>query len=693
MSASEYLPASVLNGARFLTEELRGYPGRANVALRCVLASALVMIISMTLAVPLLALSLLVVFYVTQANVVLTRLIGILFVVGSTVGIGLALLVLKCSYDYPLMRILLASGIFFLSVYLMRVSKIGVVFFIVALVVIYAQTFVDRTDQAELLVRALLWTWVAATYPISLTLIINTLLLPAEPLEQLTAAMASQLRAVEAQLQALAGLTGEPPAPAPTPRDVHRGVLILQKLLRFVAMRDPAWRSHEATQLAYVASVSRLYSASSLLGTSAISADARPALEAVREGCERLQRSIATHAPFVAPESLRLVQAEPLPAAVAEMRSALLALADRVAMPETHESAAESERLLVPDALHNPVYVQFALKTLLSALLCYVFYTAVDWPGIHTVMLTCLIVAQPSLGATRQRALLRVIGAGLGSVLALMMMIWVVPRLDDIVGLLLMALPVIALGAWTTAGSERVSYAGLQLMFTFSMALLDRFGPSSDLTEIRDRAIGILLGVAVATVVHGALWPEGESEALRQRLARLLRGLAKQLTAGLTDRAPPPGAPPEASPSPNAHLWSELGDCEAMAARVALEPGWQWGEGQQELFNLRLQTIIAQTRELLLASEAIAIQWRLPGRPADERRSLARAAEAVSSALERYAAAMADDPLHAEAPELRVSARDSAAPGVRRLWQAAAALPAWPQGTPLTPALSGAPTS
>jgi multidrug resistance protein MdtO len=691
VSASEYLPKSLSEAARFLTEELRPFPGRANVALRCVLSSALVMINSMALSVPLLALSLLVVFYVTQANVVLTRLVGVLFIIGATVGIGLATFVLKCTFDYPLLRILLASAIFFLSVYLMRVSKLGVAFFIVALVVIYAQTFVDRTDQAELLVRALLWTWVATTYPIALTLIINTLLLPAEPLEQLKAAMASQLHSVDAQLHALSERTGE--APVPGARDVHRGVLTLQKLLRFVAMRDPAWRRHEARQLAYVAAVSRLYTASSLLGMTSLSEKGRADLEAVRGACNGLQRSIATGTPFVAPESLRALQGEELPAPLVEMRSALLALSDRLAMPEALESAAERERLLVPDAFHNPVYLQFALKTLLCVLLCYVLYTAVDWPGIHTVMLTCLIVAQPSLGAIQQRAVLRVVGAALGSVLALVMMIFVVPRLDDIVGLLLIALPVIAVGAWTNAGSERISYAGVQLMFTFSMALLDRFGPTTDLTEIRDRAIGILLGVAVSTLVHGALWPEGESEALRQRVAKMLRGLAEHLKSFATHPTLSPQISLDTRPSRNTTLSSELGDCEAMAARVALEPGWQWGEGQQELFNLRMQTIIAQTHELLLASQAIELQLRLPSRTAVEIAESTRAAQGASNALEGYATAMADDPLHVKVPASTASVPGHATPGERRLWQAIASLPAWPEETPPTPALNGAPNT
>jgi multidrug resistance protein MdtO len=63
----------------------------------------------------------------------------------------------------------------------------------------------------------------------------------------------------------------------------------------------------------------------------------------------------------------------------------------------------EKAPLLLPDAWSNPAYLHFALKTLLATLLCYVFYTAADWQGIHTIMLSCVIVAQPGLGATLQK--------------------------------------------------------------------------------------------------------------------------------------------------------------------------------------------------------------------------------------------------------------------------------------------------
>ena len=622
--------------ARFLGDEIRSYPGRANIMLRTVLASAIVITASMTLQVPFLALSLVVVFFVTQSNVVMTRLSGVVFLLGTTLGIGSAILVFKFTYDYPLLRILLSGALFFFSVYLMRVAKIGAAFFLVGIFVIYLQSFVDMTDQAEALVRIALWVWVSASYAIAVTLLINTLCLPAEPAQQLEGAMLGQLAAVDA---CLAGLERGAAGPhGPNARDVQAGMLTLQKLLRFSTMRESGYRQRQAFHLARVATISRLYAAAAHVPdtAAAIPAGVVPAL---RDACRRLGEAIRTGGRYTLPDALGTLPGDGMPGALGDMRNALQAFADRSAAPDSTESAREKERLLVPDAFSNPVYGQFALKTLLAAMLGYLFYLATDWQGIHTIMLTSLIVAQPSLGATGRRSILRIVGAAAGSLIALVMVVSVVPRIDGIVGLLLMSLPVLALGAWLTAGSERISYAGTQIMFTFSLALLEQFGPTSNLTEIRDRMIGIVLGVAISAVVHASLWPEAEGEALRQRVARLLRRLAAQLRQQGPDEATP------------AALWADLGDCEAMAARVALEPGWQLREAQQERFQIHVQTMLAQTREILLAAHAFAAERRAQPAGAHGARHAAEIfGQTAGASLEGYALDLTQRPQAVRAP-------------------------------------------
>ncbi|KJK22663.1 multidrug transporter [Burkholderiaceae bacterium 16] len=650
MSPGTLVPDSLLQAAAFLRAQLAPYPGRVNILLRCMLTSAIVIVVSMALQVPSLALSLLVVFYVTQANVVVTRLVGVMFIVGSTLAIGVSILLLKLTFDLPLLRIVVASLLFFASVYLMRVLKIGIVFFIVAIVVIYVQTFVDRTGEAELLIRAVLWVWVAVNYPIALTLLINTLLLPAEPQRQLKAEVHRQLGAVDAHL---ARLTDGTPMPEPiTPMAIQQGALTLQKLLKFATMRDAHYRQDKAHRLACIATVSRLYRAAGELPDDLPNASAAQfgALRQLRADCQALDASVIADQPYRPAPLATPGQggAAPLPAAAQEMQRALVAFADADTATGAPGKAPEEPPMVVPDALTNPTYVRFALKTLLAVLICYVFYTAADWQGIHTIMLTCVIIALPSLGASMQRALLRVGGALGGSALALFMVVFVIPHLDSIAGLLLMTLPVVALAAWIAAGSERIGYAGTQILFTFSLALLEQFGPTTNLTEIRDRVVGILLGVGISTFIQMSLWPEAEGEALRQKLATMLRSVGKLLAQAATGAATPPGH--LAYAQLQLQTWAVLSDCEDTLARVALEPGWQ--EGEQAPLTLRAQEVLAQGREIMLAGNALhnALE-ATDGRLGSTAYDAARAFQAQTAArLSHYADALVANPPSASTP-------------------------------------------
>jgi multidrug resistance protein MdtO len=650
MAAADYLPVTLRDAGDFLTRELAPFPGRLNVMLRCMLTSAIVIVASMALEVPELALSLLVVFYVTQSNVVVTRLVGVMFIVGSTLAIGLSILLLKFTFDYPLLRIVIASLVFFGSVYLLRVLKIGVVFFCVAIVVIYVQSFVDLTDQADLLIRAVLWVWVAVNYPIALALVVNTVLLPAEPQLQLKAEIHRQLATLETCLtQLIGGTTSAAPI---TLAAVQQGALSLQKLLRFTTMRDTCYREHQALQLACIATVSRLYRGAHELPLDSQGATAAQ-LAVLREllvNCRALDEAVMAGELYryvgTATAEDRAV-ADTMPAA-AELQRALHAYADLVASGAAEPGKPPaSEPMVAPDAWTNPAYMRFSLKTLLAVLVCYVFYNSVDWQGVHTIMLTCLIVALPSLGASTQRALLRLTGAAVGSALALFMVVFIVPHLDDIVSLLLMALPVVALGAWISSGSERIGYAGLQMMFTFSLAVLGQFGPSTNLTEIRDRMVGIALGIGVATFVQMSFWREGEGDVLRQKLATMLRAIAAQL------RAPQAGVDQRDELSyaqRQLQAWAVLAECEATLSRVALEPGWQ--EVEQPQLTLRAQTVLAQGREIMLAGDAshntLAAQ---AGSSSPHTIDAVRAArERACAELNRYADELVLNPPDAQAP-------------------------------------------
>ncbi|MDE1009339.1 MAG: FUSC family protein [Paraburkholderia fungorum] len=659
-------PRPLAQLAAFLRYELAAFPGRGNVTMRCVLGSAIVIVTSMTLQVPELAVSLIAVFFITQSNIVLSRVIAVNILIGTTCAIACMIGVYKLTFDYPLLRIVVASAIFFCSTYLMRaVTKFGLVFFLVSLIVIYAQTFGDLTDNAEQLVRNCLWVWAAVSYSVALSLIINTLFLPAEPERQLRADMQGQLATAHARLAAV--IDSNAPAVRIGSLDLERGALSLQKLLRFSTMRHRYSKEDASARLACVTAVSRIFEAAAVLPDHAVTRDAGQidVIRAVQDELVSLGHAIGDDTqwlPWSVPGNAPIATSIP---GLDAMQRALSALADAtrgVPAPPPDDAAAGGavakavepmkaatpparSPLLEPDVFANLRYARFSLRTLLSVLICYVFYNAVNWPGIHTIMLTCLVVALPSLGASSRQGVLRISGALIGSALALFMVAFVIPQLESVTGLLLMSLPVIALGAWVSAGSERSSYAGIQIMFTFALALLESFSPPSDLTEIRDRIVGILLGVGVATFIQMSLWPEGEADALRAQLASVLRKIAA--LARLDAKAILSG-PRATDAAAVVATWATLADCETVLARVALEPDWR--EGETARVTLLSQTVLAQSRAMLVAIEAFHHEAMSS---ASGRVSMERAAKFpsdVADALERYASQLAAEPPTAMTP-------------------------------------------
>lgn len=95
--------------------------------------------------------------------------------------------------------------------------------------------------------------------------------------------------------------------------------------------------------------------------------------------------------------------------------------------PNTPPTPAAKPPSMVADAFTNPDYMRYAVKTLLACLICYTFYSGVDWEGIHTCMLTCVIVANPNVGSSYQKMVLRFGGAFCGAILALLFTLLVMP--------------------------------------------------------------------------------------------------------------------------------------------------------------------------------------------------------------------------------------------------------------------------
>ena len=633
----------------FLTRELRDAPGRANYTLRLTLSCAVLIVLFMTLHIPFLAVALIVAFYVSQPNVLMIKLVSVVFVLTVSVALGGVLLIIKWTYDYPLIRLVASVILFFCAIYLMRVlGKLGLAFFVVALAVIYAQTFPSMTSQSEILVRLLLWLWVAINTAILVTLLVNACFQQAFPGYQFKARLVVMLRQTARRLSQPDD--GTPPR---TVTEIAGQFNQLRSLYQQAARATPeiaaspqAWQSLMAAAL----SCSHL---TALLQPGDDHPDAR------RRIASQLN-ALADNLPAAAEVQPLIVPRDGANSAILQEIAEVLA---RLARGETiplPQGEVEKAPLLLPDAWSNPAYLHFALKTLLATLLCYVFYTAADWQGIHTIMLSCVIVAQPGLGATMQKTWLRIGGALLATLIALLLIVFVQPWTDSLSGLLAMTLPVLALAAWIAAGSERIAYAGIQIGFTFALAFLSWFGPLSNLTELRDRVIGILLGVLVSSIVHLYLWPDSEAPQLKARLAQLYRQLAQTLAARDDEVQQVP-------------LFAALTESETLINRVSAEPLGTYAHPWPEAKSWPARATFRQAEEILRLSEG----YRLYAAPEDT--FLARCARR----LEAYASDI--DAQQNTVERVQAPQPDPANPFGAPLVNALAALPAWPFASSVIP--------
>jgi multidrug resistance protein MdtO len=222
-------------------------------------------------------------------------------------------------------------------------------------------------------------------------------------------------------------------------------------------------------------------------------------------------------------------ETESTPEALAATRA--FAALQREFSPTSQPAHTEQKprQLFVSDALSNPAHWQFALKTTLAIMIVYSVYTMLDWPGLLTSIVTVFFVALGSVGETVHKLTLRISGAIIGGLIAVLSIVFVLPHFDDIGQLCLLTAVVAMFAGWVATSSERLSYAGMQIALAFFMGILQTYAPATDLTVLRDRVVGILLGNVVMTLVFSVLWPESAITRLRGALADALRSIAALL--------------------------------------------------------------------------------------------------------------------------------------------------------------------
>jgi len=526
-----------------LWETLKPFPGRAQLTLRLAIICTAIVLVADTFRLPFQDLLPFFILFITKEEKVTTTVSAVLVLVTVTLAIGASIVVFKCIGNRAEFRIPGIAAEIFVGMYLFRVLSIGAVGWILAFIVSATQSLVYLFPDPEETVHQFLWLWVAVALSVGLAWVANLLLFPVSPTGLLQREFAAGWNAISAATTQLTA--NSPSAGASLLRPlVKSGPIRFLKLLKLSLIEFPDLRGKQVQLRRMILSLDKIarlifsYTRAKLKSSVpvAISSAETAVLDGLKEAAESFQREF--EAGFVPSGSAtrstkKTAGSFPVQLAEAENTVGDLAAGDTESENLPEKAAARPKRsLFVADAFSNPGHVQFALKVTLAGMIGYLFYTATDYYGIHTVFYTPLIIALASIGATVHKGLLRIVGCIIGGSLGLICSVWVIPRSETLGTFLLIVFCVHGLAAWIASGSDRISYIGLQIAMAFDLGFLQGYGPPTNIDPLRDRFIGIILGICIIATVFSLLWPESADSISRERLSTCLRAIARLLHLG-----------------------------------------------------------------------------------------------------------------------------------------------------------------
>jgi len=480
----------------FLAQELAPREGRGLAVARIATACTITVAIAMVFRIPLAAYMAYMVFLTSKDDSAATVTMAVAGTLAITLAVILTLGLAQISLGDPAIRLPAMALMTFLAMFSVRTFALGPISFLAGFVAVTMQSVVDEVPSPEVFTRTTLWLWVVVVVPAVITILINLLFGPSaaavaergvrKVLTDLDAALTGgQIAGRLAQWRAiLVPLVEKSRNPPPT----HR---LLDALVILEAYPDPI-PPRERTRLAdLVRGCLRALERRSPLAEAPPGTDSMPAARAATHAFAELQREFS-----------------------------------RTPAQQPAHTGHKPRQLFVPDALSNPAHRKFALKTTLAIMIVYSVYTMLDWPGLLTSIVTVFFVALGSLGETVHKLVLRLSGAIIGGLLAGLSIVFILPHFTDIGQLCALTAVVALFAGWVATSSERLSYAGMQIALAFFMGLLQTYSPATDLTVLRDRVVGILLGNVAMTLVFSGLWPESAITRLRGALADTLRGIA-----------------------------------------------------------------------------------------------------------------------------------------------------------------------
>jgi multidrug resistance protein MdtO len=517
----------------FLRWEVAPYPGRVNTVIRMTIAATLVMIIIVTFRIPNAGfLAALFSILLARENLAATRRGGRMILLAFAVATLYTLLGMVLFRGYPVTHFFWVIGSLYLIFFVIRTTTNYAAAAAFAIPIGVALPVWDRPLPSQIQVENTLWPILIIAVGVGATVATEALYRIFDRSDPLIAFGDDLLLAVQQVTESMA--SGEAP-PKATLERVLQYQMIGTGRLRTMLQRQGLDPARRAQRSALISLAGRLVDLAADLACTAPqpSEDETIRFRALSERLGAIRTELLESGVISSPPLLEGQASSGFP--MLQEMERVVALMTEVFQPDEVLVGSQNvpgrdwwRALFLPDAFANPEYLRFAAAGCLAASICYVLYNALDWRGISTSVLTCIVTGLSTTGASLQAQFLRLAGfvAG-GLVLGLTAQILILPAIDSIFGFAIFFAAGTAIAAWFATSSPRLSFFGVQLALAFYFVNLQDFQIQTDLTIARDKVIGVLLGIVAMGFIFDRFGTKSDADQLQKLLVRNIRMLAE----------------------------------------------------------------------------------------------------------------------------------------------------------------------
>jgi multidrug resistance protein MdtO len=521
----------------FIRWEVAPYPGRLNTVVRMTITATLVMIVVMTFHIPNPFLAAFFSLLLARENLAATWSGARQVVLGFCAATLYTLLGMMLFRGYPISFFFWVAASFYLIFFVMRTATSYAAAAAFGVPIAVALPVWDRSLASQAQVEGTLWPVLIVAIGTGITVateavyrIFDSGLDRSDPL---IASLDDMLRAVQEVTESVASLHVPPKSSSDR---ILQYQMIGTGRLRTMLQRQGLDPTRRAQRTALIAIVGRLIglAADVMRAPEQAAEDDAVRLRAFSDRLAGIRTELrASGVVSASPPALEGRQSSRFPM-LQEMEQTVAIIPEVFQPGKGLDGSQNTPRrdwwraFFVIDAFHNAEYLRFALAGCLSASVCYILYNALDWPGLNTSVLTCIVTALSTIGNSIQAQFLRLAGFVVGGlVFGISAQILILPGVDSIFGFALFFAAVTAIGAWFATSSPRLSYFGVQIALSFYFVHLSDPHIQTDLTIARDKVLGVLLGILAMGFIFDRFGTKSDAEQLRKLLARNVRMLAQ----------------------------------------------------------------------------------------------------------------------------------------------------------------------